>query len=298
LLEAPVFTDPIGTNNESECSCCFQIKLKYEEVLLELSSAKEIIKLLQEDRNYNAQSVVSNINHGLEFDQPNISFDNWTQVPYSRCNRSRKSHNQYPQPISTIINRFAPLHNVSNLNDDSIASISLEDAIVRKEKKKQNSQRYYQTNVTKSSQPLSTIEACKGTTEVHRKKVGNKKNHKVVIIGDSHTRGLAKEVQYHLNKNFEVIGFVKPGAGAENIVNSAVSDIVNLSKSDVVVFCGGSNEVSKNMANVALKNISNFVNVNYNTNIILLSAPHRHDLMEFSCVNNEVKAFNRKLKNM
>jgi hypothetical protein len=50
-------------------------------------------------------------------------------------------------------------------------------------------------------------------------------------------------VQYHLNKNFEVTGFAKPGAGAEEIVNSVMSDIVNLLKSDVVVFCGGSNYV-------------------------------------------------------
>jgi hypothetical protein len=50
------------------------------------------------------------------------------------------------------------------------------------------------------------------------------------------------------------------------------------------------------MDKVALKHISDLVNGNHNTNIILLSAPHRHDLMEFSCVNNEIKVFNRKLK--
>jgi hypothetical protein len=149
--------------------------------------------------------------------------------------------------------------------------------------------------MTKSSQSSSTIRACKAMAEVHNKKVGNKRNHKVVIIGDSHSRGLAKEVQYHLNKNFEVIGLVKPGAGAETIVNSAMSDIVNLSKSDVVVICSGFIDVSKNKASVAPKHILNYVKVNNNTNIILLSAPHRHDLMVSSCVNNEIKSFNRKL---
>jgi hypothetical protein len=63
--------------------------------------------------------------------------------------------------------------------------------------------------------------------EVRNKKVGNKRNHRVVIIGDS-CRGLAKEVQYHLNKNSEVTGFIKPGAGAEELVNSAISDIMNM----------------------------------------------------------------------
>jgi hypothetical protein len=63
----------------------------------------------------------------------------------------------------------------------------------------------------------------------------------------------------------------------------------------VIVFCGGSNDASKNNANMALKHILSFVKVNNNTNIILLSAPHRHDLMESSCVNNEIRSFNRKL---
>jgi hypothetical protein len=82
---------------------------------------------------------------------------------------------------------------------------------------------------------------------------------------------LAKEVQYHLNNNYEVIGFVEPGAAAEMIVNSTGSDIVNLTKSDAIVFCGGSHQVSKNMTNVALKHITNFVNGNHNNLIKCIS---------------------------
>jgi hypothetical protein len=64
----------------------------------------------------------------------------------------------------------------------------------------------------------------------------------------------------------------------------------------VVVLCGGSNDVSMNKASVALKHISNFIRVNNDTNIISLGAPHRHDLINSSCVNNEIKSFNRKLR--
>ena len=42
-------------------------------------------------------------------------------------------------------------------------------------------------------------------------------------------------------------------------------------------------------------NLVHFVQSNNHTNIILLCAPTRHDLLEWSCVNNEIKAFNRKL---
>jgi YbbR domain-containing protein len=78
-------------------------------------------------------------------------------------------------------------------------------------------------------------------------------------------------------------------------VKSATSDIVNLTISDVVVFCGGSNDVSNSISKIVLKHILNFIKHSNNTNIILLSVPHRHDLMDSSCVNSEIRTFNRKL---
>jgi hypothetical protein len=56
VVEAPVLTDISGANNETMCNCCCKIKLKLEEVLFELSSAKEIIKLLQEEINFNTSN--------------------------------------------------------------------------------------------------------------------------------------------------------------------------------------------------------------------------------------------------
>jgi hypothetical protein len=69
----------------------------------------------------------------------------------------------------------------------------------------------------------------------------------------------------------EVIGLVKPGVGVEILVKSAMRDMVNLTKSDVVVFCGGSNDVSKNSSNIALKHVIYFIKDDNSTNIILLS---------------------------
>jgi hypothetical protein len=46
--------------------------------------------------------------------------------------------------------------------------------------------------------------------------------------------------------NFEVQGFVKPGAGIDTLVNSATSDVMKLTKSDVLIFYGGANTVAKN----------------------------------------------------
>lgn len=60
----------------------------------------------------------------------------------------------------------------------------------------------------------------------------------------------------------------------------------------MIVFCGGANDVSKNNAKQALRNINDFLMNNNHINIILVSIPHRHDLVETSCVNNEIRTVN------
>jgi hypothetical protein len=51
---------------------------------------------------------------------------------------------------------------------------------------------------------------------------------KVVIIGDSHTRNCAAELQHDMGKDYSVIGLVKPGAGMGHIVNAVSDEIKNL----------------------------------------------------------------------
>jgi hypothetical protein len=65
-----------------------------------------------------------------------------------------------------------------------------------------------------------------------------------------------------------------------------LGNIVNLTKSDDSKF---------NQKCCILKHILNFIKDSNNTNIILPSVPHRHDLMDSSCVNNEIRTFNRKV---
>jgi hypothetical protein len=45
-------------------------------------------------------------------------------------------------------------------------------------------------------------------------KIGKVK-HKIRILGDSNARGLAKELKYRLNQEFEVQGVIKPGSTLE-----------------------------------------------------------------------------------
>ena len=139
------------------------------------------------------------------------------------------------------------------------------------------------------------------TQQSSRKGIGNKKTkdkkqNKIIIIGDSHARGCAQELQHQLGQGFEVQGFVKPGATSQTVVNTSTKTMEKLTKKDVVVVWGGTRDVGRNETTKGLQQIRHFVDSHKQTNVIVMSVPHRHDLEPNSCVNEEVIAYNRKLK--
>jgi hypothetical protein len=106
---------------------------------------------------------------------------------------------------------------------------------------------------------------------------------------------MAYELKNSLGKNSDVSRMVMPEARLENIINLSAKGITTLGKKDAVIIWGGANDINKNEVNNGLKHLKDFINTNENTNIIVITAPHRHDLQESLCVNREVVVFNRKL---
>jgi hypothetical protein len=66
---------------------------------------------------------------------------------------------------------------------------------------------------------------------------------RVIIMGDSHARGMANELQHRLGKNFEVLGIVKPGSNIKEITNTLNSTVSSLTKKDVCIVWGGTHDV-------------------------------------------------------
>ena len=58
----------------------------------------------------------------------------------------------------------------------------------------------------------------------------HRKYHRLLIIGDSHTRLCATNVKPEIRYNYDVQGLVKPGAGAGRQLNTTNSDITILTK--------------------------------------------------------------------
>jgi len=129
----------------------------------------------------------------------------------------------------------------------------------------------------------------------HKKQKVVNKIHKVVAVGDSHARGCASEVKQKLNSEYEVVGFSNPGSSMKGIKESVKLKMAQLTKKDIIVPWRGSNDVAKNNTMVGMKHIVDLALHPSNTNVIILSAPYRHDLIKDSCVNREVEVFNWKL---
>ena len=75
--------------------------------------------------------------------------------------------------------------------------------------------------------------------KLDRKRMAGKKQHKVIILGDSHARGCASEISHLLNNDFEVLGFVNPGTGMKHIKGTSRVKVQLLTKKDVVVLWVG-----------------------------------------------------------
>jgi hypothetical protein len=80
-----------------------------------------------------------------------------------------------------------------------------------------------------------------------------------------------------------VTGITKPNADAESITSPSHFVVENLTKKDILIFYGGTREVCRNETNKGLRSLKAFAHRTIDTNVILLEAPHRHDLPAFMC---------------
>jgi hypothetical protein len=80
----------------------------------------------------------------------------------------------------------------------------------------------------------------------YNRESSNKKQNKIIILGDSHGRGCTREVQHNLGRDLEVQGIAKRGADAEIIVNTSPDITRKLTKKDVLVVRGGTRGVGRN----------------------------------------------------
>jgi hypothetical protein len=134
--------------------------------------------------------------------------------------------------------------------------------------------------------------------KLNRRNINNEKekNHKLIILGDSHARGLSGKLKDILRDKFEVIGYTKPNCNIKSLIASAQADIAKLANNDVLYFIGGTKDVLNSNTDKSLNLISQFAKRLTHTNVVVAPVPHHYDLSASSKVNQEICKFNRKLK--
>jgi hypothetical protein len=241
-------------------------------LLIELKSVQAVIKILCDEDNVNKDqdqmqryTTTTTTRDFTNNDQQNTNGKNdvseWRSARDNKKRKNNVSNNiEEPQQIPTIVNRFA------------ILSETTSDCDQLKQPKVVN------------YKPKS------------RNKMEAVVKNKILLMGDSHIKGYASLLSNQFDKKFEVMGMVIPGARMQNIVQLCEQEVSSLTKDDIIILWGGSNGISKNETNIGLKYLKNFANKNMNTNILLIPAPHRYDLLQTSCVNEKIKVFNRKVR--
>jgi lysophospholipase L1-like esterase len=122
------------------------------------------------------------------------------------------------------------------------------------------------------------------------------KKHKVVLIGDSNTRGYVYKLESLLNNNYELYSVIKPGATTSELKETAKEEVSRLSCNDVILISYGINDYEVNNFSLTWQNIIDFIQRNNHTNIILMNLPYRYDLPNSITVNRIITSLNRKLK--
>ena len=70
--------------------------------------------------------------------------------------------------------------------------------------------------------------------------------YKILIICESHVRGLAEKNSNHLDDSFDVCGITKPSSNIESITSPIHLKMEHLTKGDLIIFLGGTNDISRN----------------------------------------------------
>jgi hypothetical protein len=181
----------------------------------------------------------------------------WNQVSYNqqKTPNHKKSlrtvDNIPPQHIPESANRFEILANLStDLDNHETKNKSVKEAsehkslqqrdFAQKENNRLGSRQVYKKDLLTKIPTLIngtvTRVSTKHTRHNLKKDTQTTVDHKIVILGDSHARGLSSNVKNNLDDNYSVCGFVKPQVNITTQISSMAADINLLTKNDLIIF--------------------------------------------------------------
>ncbi|XP_022192631.1 uncharacterized protein LOC111050596 [Nilaparvata lugens] len=106
----------------------------------------------------------------------------------------------------------------------------------------------------------------------------NKKRRRVTIMSDSQGKHLSRYLQ-HLDDDFEVFIYTKPGAKLKHVVQDGLVFVSDFTKDDFIFILAGSNDhhLDEPYQLTLFQGISSLLELNLKTNIIVCSVPLQYD---------------------
>jgi hypothetical protein len=196
-------------NTEIKCSNCDELETKLREVLLELNSTQLIIKLLQREictspGNVSDQDCRREASSRIQSSKLTINHSTGTQAGrYQRSSHHFENSRRYAEcailPTTNHIevsNRFEVLPLFKDTSSGSRSSVTIQPAGVDGEERV----------IKKARRKKLLKEDSKHLPPQHILKNVNKAGpqHRIIILGDSHARDCANEVQQNVGSGFEV----------------------------------------------------------------------------------------------
>jgi hypothetical protein len=96
--------------------------------------------------------------------------------------------------------------------------------------------------------------------------------HKIVLVGDSYTRGYVSTLNPILNSSYDLYCMVKPGSGISELFESA-KGVSQLSHDNLIILCSSNNDYDIHSFSLTFQNIKNYTTNNTHTNILLINVP-------------------------
>lgn len=186
-----------------------------------------------------------------------------------KCEKSKRVSNEFTVPLR---NRFQYLTIEGELNTDEFVS---SDQVSRSESPGQN---------CKIHDTLVKSDCHNNINKVTQNNIS------AILLADSHGRGIAGVLRFQEDLNTTSV--VKPGAGIQEVVKDCKFKGCVL-QNTFVVLLAGSNDIYKNELKVANRVLRDTLCTLVDHKVIVAGIPHRHDLIETSCVNKEIQKANR-----
>ena len=98
---------------------------------------------------------------------------------------------------------------------------------------------------------VSFVTSSATSIKVLRNKLQSRtKVRRVRIIGDSHMKGLTSNLKQHLNPQFDVFSFTKPGANTNQLLDTLPTELKSLGNKDFLIISTGTNDWNSSTTNI------------------------------------------------